>query len=141
MSPPSTSSPSTPPPRPTDAELEILRVLWQRGPSTVRVVHEALTGTGDGKAVRYTTTLKQLQVMTDKALVRRDESSRSHVYEAAVGEAETQGALLEHLLKSAFGGSAQKLFLRALSRKAASAEELDELRRLLDEQERGDGER
>lgn len=134
------SSPSTPP-RPTDAELAILRVLWQHGPSTVREVHDALTGTGDGKAVRYTTTLKQLQVMTDKGLVRRDERSRTHVYEAASSEEETQGALLEHLLRSAFGGSAQQLFLRALSRKVASAEELDELRRLLDERGRGDGER
>ncbi len=119
------------PPRPTDAELEILRALWQRGPSTVREVHERLAA---GKEVRYTTTLKQLQVMTVKRLVTRAESGRSHVYQAATGEAETQSQLLEHLLESAFGGSAQQLFMRALSSKRASSEELAELRKLLDEQ-------
>ncbi len=123
------------PPRPTDAELEILRALWQRGPSTVREVHETLAV---NKEVRYTTTLKQLQVMTDKGLVERDESQRSHVYRAVSGEAETQGQLLDHLLESAFGGSAQQLFMRALSRKRASSEELDELRKLLDQQEKDD---
>lgn len=117
------------PPRPTDAELEILCALWQRGPSTVRDVHERLAA----KGVRYTTTLKQLQVMTDKGLVTRDESGRSHIYRAATGEAETQSQLLEHLLESAFGGSAQQLFMRALSSKRASSAELAELRRLLDE--------
>ena len=120
------------PPRPTDAELEILRALWQRGPSTVRDVHERLAA---AKEVRYTTTLKQLQVMTDKGLVTRDERSRSHIYRAATGEAETQSQLLEHLLESAFGGSAQQLFMRALASKRASSEELAELRRLLDEQD------
>ncbi len=120
------------PPRPTDAELEILRALWQCGPSTVREVHERLAA---GKEVRYTTTLKQLQVMTVKRLVTRAENGRSHVYQAATGEAETQSQLLEHLLKSAFGGSAQQLFMRALSSKRASSEELAELRKLLDEQD------
>lgn len=124
------------PPRPTDAELEILRALWQRGPSTVREVHEQLAAS---KEVRYTTTLKQLQVMTDKGLVTRDESQRSHVYQAVAGEAETQGQLLDHLLESAFGGSAQQLFMQALSRKRASREELDELHKLLDNQEQDDG--
>lgn len=123
------------PPRPTDAELEILRALWQRGPSTVREVHETLAV---NKEVRYTTTLKQLQVMTDKGLVERDESQRSHVYRAVSGEAETQSQLLDHLLESAFGGSAQQLFMRALSSKRASGTELDELRKLLDEQEKDD---
>ncbi len=120
------------PPRPTDAELEILRALWQRGPSTVREVHERLAA---GKEVRYTTTLKQLQVMTVKRLVTRAENGRSHVYRAATGEAETQSQLLEHLLESAFGGSAQQLFMRALSSKRTSSEELAELRKLLDEQD------
>ena len=122
------------PPRPTDAELEILRALWQRGPSTVREVHERLAASKEVQ-VRYTTTLKQLQVMTDKGLVTRDERERSHVYRAATGEAETQSQLLDHLLESAFGGSAQQLFMRALSSKRASSEELAELRRLLDEEQ------
>ena len=121
-------------PRPTDAELEILRALWQRGPSTVREVHEMLAAS---KEVRYTTTLKQLQVMTDKGLVKRDESQRSHVYRPVPSEAETQSQLLDHLLTSAFGGSAQQLFIRALSSKRASSAELAELRELLDE-EQGD---
>ena len=124
------------PPRPTDAELEILRALWQRGPSTVREVHERLAA-GKSRAVRYTTTLKQLQVMTDKELVTRAENGRSHIYRAATGEAETQSQLLEHLLESAFGGSAQQLFMRALSSKRASSAELAELRRLLDEEQDG----
>lgn len=123
-------------PRPTDAELEILRALWQCGPSTVREVHETLAAT---KEVRYTTTLKQLQVMTDKGLVERDESQRSHVYKAVAGEAETQSQLLDHLLENAFGGSAHQLFMRALSNRRTSTEELSELRKLLDEQERQDG--
>ncbi len=123
-------------PRPTDAELEILRALWQHGPSTVREVHETLAV---NKEVRYTTTLKQLQIMTDKGLVKRDESQRSHVYQAVSSEAETQSQLLDHLLENAFGGSAQQLFMRALSGKRASSEELSELRKLLDEHERQDG--
>lgn len=121
------------PPRPTDAELEILRALWRRGPSTVREIHELLAAT---KEVGYTTTLKQLQVMTEKGLVGRDERGRSHVYRAVSGEAQTQSQLLDHLLTSAFGGSAQQLFMRALASKRASSAELAELRRLLDEQER-----
>ena len=121
-------------PRPTDAELDILRALWQHGPSTVRDIHERLAA---HKEVRYTTTLKQLQVMTDKKLVERDESQRSHVYRTSLSEAETQTQLLDHLLESAFGGSAQQLFMRALSGKRASSAELAELRQLLDEQESG----
>lgn len=118
--------------RPTDAELDILRVLWACGPSTVREVHEALA---EEREVRYTTTLKQLQVMFEKGLVRRDEARRSHVYSALVSEEETQGWLLDHLLRHAFGGSTSKLFLRALGRRRASDGELEEIRRLLSERE------
>ena len=121
-------------PRPTDAELAILRVLWERGASTVREVQEALhhsRGTG------YTTALKLLQIMTEKGLVRRNDSARTHVYEAAVPEDETQRQLVGDLLERAFGGSAQQLVVQALSAKKASREELAEIRRLLDELERG----
>ena len=120
--------------RPTDAELDILHVLWTRGPSTVRDVHEALS---QEKEVRYTTTLKQLQVMLDKGLVQRDDARRSHIYSAAENEEETQGRLLDHLLEHAFGGSTSKLFMRALDRKRASERELEEIRRLLANEEEG----
>jgi predicted transcriptional regulator len=113
--------------KPTDAELTILRVLWEKGSATVREVHEAL---GD-KGVRYTTTLKQLQVMFDKGLVTRDDSEKSHVYKAAYSEEETQTTLIDHLLENAFAGSRSKLFLRALSTKKANAKELAEIRKLL----------
>jgi predicted transcriptional regulator len=117
--------------KPTDAELAILRILWRNGSSTVRAVHQAL----NDKAVRYTTTLKQLQVMHEKGLVVRDDSSRSHIYETAVSEEETQTSLLEHLLEHAFGGNTNQLFMRALSRKKASAKELAKLKALLEELE------
>ena len=118
-------------PRPTEAELELLRVLWERGPSTVRQVHEALSQKDTG----YTTTLKILQKMLDKGLLRRDESQRSHVY-TAVGKAEeTQRQLVRHLLRRAFGGAAGKLVVQALSEEKVSTEELAEIRRVLDELE------
>lgn len=119
-------------PRPTDAELAILRVLWSRGPSTVRAVHEELSG---AQQTGYTTTLKLLQIMTQKGLVARDESRRSHVYEPCRAEDETQRQIVGDLLERAFGGSAQKLVVQALSAKPASPEELSEIRRLLDELE------
>ena len=117
-------------PLPTDAELAILTVLWRRGPSTVREVHEALhpsQGTG------YTTVLKLMQLMAQKGLLRRDESQRSHVYRAASAEAQTQRRLLGDLMDRAFAGSASQLVLRALSVKRASAEELEQIRSLLDQ--------
>jgi BlaI family transcriptional regulator, penicillinase repressor len=117
-------------PRPTEAELELLRVLWQRGPSTVREIHDAL---GEAKETGYTTTLKILQKMTDKGLVQRDESERSHVYSAAMEAEKTQRQLVRDLLQRAFGGSPGKLVLQALSEKRASADELAEIRRLLDQ--------
>ncbi len=119
-------------PRPTEAELEMLRVLWTRGPLTVREIHEALSE----KETGYTTTLKILQKMTDKGLVRRDESSRSHVYHPVLEAGQTQRQLVRELMQRAFGGSAGQLVLSALSEKKATADELSEIRRLLDEMER-----
>jgi len=121
-------------PRPTDAELEILRVLWRCGPSTVREVHEEL---GRDRATGYTTILKLLQIMFDKGLVSRDDSTRAHVYQASQSEEQAQRGLVTHLLDRAFGGSAQQLVLRALTVKRASPEELAQIRRLLDELEGG----
>lgn len=129
---PKTPSPRPPqPPRPTDGELAILRALWQLGPATVRQVHEAL-----GRDTAYTTVLKLLQIMTDKGLVKRDESARTHIYSAAQPAQATQRQLLKDLLDRAFAGSAQELVLQALSAKRAGAEELRQIRQLLDEYER-----
>lgn len=116
--------------RPTDAELAILRVLWERGPATVRQVHDALAGE---RETGYTTTLKLMQIMADKRLVDRDESSRTHVYTASMSEAHTQGQLLNDLVDRAFGGSAAALVLRALSTQSTSDEELREIRKLIDD--------
>ncbi len=114
--------------RPTDAELAILRVLWKRGPSTVRAVGEA-----QAKATGYTTTLKLLQIMAEKGLVDRDESGRSHVYRARLAEGETQGRLLDDLMERAFGGSAGRLVMRALASDRATPEDLAAIRRRIDE--------
>jgi BlaI family transcriptional regulator, penicillinase repressor len=119
-------------PQPTEAELELLCILWERGPSTVRAIHEALRG---AKETGYTTTLKILQRMTEKGLVRRDETRRSHVYSAVRRAEQTQRQLVRNLLRAAFGGSPGRLVVQALSEEAVSAEELAEIRRLLDELE------
>ena len=125
-------------PQPTPAELSILRVLWRRGKSTVRDVQEELNrGRPKASPTGYTTVLKLMQIMTDKGLVRRDESQRTHVYEAAASEEHTQGRLVRDLLDRAFGGSAQKLVLQALSARKATPQEIAEIRSLLDEMERG----
>jgi BlaI family transcriptional regulator, penicillinase repressor len=116
-------------PRPTDAELAILRVLWDLGPCTVRQVHEVLSRE---RPAAYTTSLKLLQIMTDKGLVSRDERDRSHVYQAKLTEEQTQRQLVRDLLDRAFGGSASKLVMQALAARRASAEELSEIRRLID---------
>ena len=122
-------------PRPTDAELSILRVLWQRGPSTVRDVQQVLSATqGSG----YTTVLKLLQIMTEKGIVVRDETQRAHVYAAKHSERRTQRQLLGDLVDRAFGGSSAKLVLHALSERAASSQELRDIRALLDQIEKGD---
>jgi predicted transcriptional regulator len=122
------------PPRPTDAELEILCVLWSRGASTVRDVHEVI---GGRKPTQYTTVLKQLQVMSEKGLVRRDESQRSHVYQAARPRDWTRRQLAGDLLERAFEGSTGSLVMGALSAQKTSKRELAELRRVLDEYEKG----
>lgn len=120
--------------RPTDAELAILRVLWDRGPSTVREVHGALSSSQDSG---YTTVLKLLQIMTDKGLVVRDESQRAHVYTSRLGEQRTQRQLLVDLVDRAFGGSPAKLVLQALSGRRATNQELRDIRALLDQLEEG----
>jgi BlaI family penicillinase repressor len=122
------------PPRPTDSELEILTVLWSRGPSTVRDVHAAISVR---RPAQYTTILKLLQIMAEKGLVRRDEQQRAHIYEAALPREETQRQLAGDLLNRAFEGSASGLLLGALSARKASAEELAEIRKLLDQYEKG----
>jgi BlaI family transcriptional regulator, penicillinase repressor len=125
-------------PRPTDAELAILRVLWERGPSTVRQVHEVLARE---RPAGYTTALKLLQIMTEKGLVRRDESGRTHVYHAKSSEEQTQRQLIRDLLDRAFGGSSSRLVMQALAAKRASAEEIVEIRRLLDARKDDDSRR
>jgi predicted transcriptional regulator len=119
--------------RPTDAELAILRVLWERGPSTVRQVHEILSAV---RPTVYTTILKLMQIMDDKGLVRRDKSQRAHVYQPVFTKTETQKRLVGDLLERAFSGSTASLLMQALSAKEASAEELAQIRQILDEVER-----
>lgn len=118
--------------KPTDAELAILRILWTRGPSTVRDI-----ATDMGREEAYTTVLKLLQIMTDKALVRRNESARTHIYEAAHSEAQMQQHLVADLLDRAFDGSAATLVMRALSAKKTSAKDLAEIRKLLKSKQGG----
>jgi predicted transcriptional regulator len=122
--------PKREPVRPTNAELEILRVLWQQGPSTVREVHESLRR---ADPVGYTTVLKLLQIMTEKGLVTRDVSARSHVYAAAASERTTQRHMVTDLVERVFGGSTLGLVLHALSTTAANARERDQVRKLLDQ--------
>ncbi len=122
-----------PTPRPTDAELDILTVLWSRGPVTVREVHETIAAR---KPTQYTTVLKTLQIMTEKGLVRRNDEQRAHVYESAQPREWTQQQLAGDLLQRAFNGSARSLMVGALSARKASKKELSELRELLDQYER-----
>jgi len=117
-------------PRPTDRELAILRVLWEHGPNTVRQVNEAINR---DRTTGYTTTLKLMQIMTEKGLVVRDESERTHVYAANVPEGQTQRELVGDLMDRAFGGSARKLVMQALAAKKVSARELAKIKKLLDE--------
>jgi predicted transcriptional regulator len=112
--------------KPTHAELGILRVLWSRGPSTVRHVAEVL-----GREAGYTTVLKLLQIMTEKGLVVRDEAERTHIYEAAYTQDQTRRQLVTDLLDRVFDGSAAQLVLQALATNKTSPEELDEIRKLL----------
>lgn len=122
------------PPKPTSAELEILTVLWERGPSTVREVHEAIAAR---KPAQYTTVLKLLQIMAEKGIVERNEDSRAHLYQAARPKEWTQRQLAGDLLERAFGGSAKSLVMGALGSRRTSKKELAEIRKLLDEYERG----
>jgi BlaI family transcriptional regulator, penicillinase repressor len=119
-------------PRPTSTELDILRVLWQRGPSTVREVHDVLART---KSIGYTTVLKLLQIMTAKGTVIRNEDARAHVYDARQPAENTKRQLVGDLLQRAFSGSASDLMLHALNGKKTSHEEIEEIRRMLDEYE------
>lgn len=132
----SPASPPSPAPRPTEGELAILQVLWRRGPCTVREVCAELAA---ARPTGYTTALKLLQIMFEKGLVRRDESERTHVYEAAMSEESTQKNIVGDLLDRVFGGSRETLLLRALSARRASPGEIDEIRRLLDVYEKKEG--
>jgi predicted transcriptional regulator len=123
-----------PPPLPTSAELDILAVLWRLGPATVREVHE-----GVGKDSGYTTTLKQMQLMTEKGLLIRSERFRSHVYEARIPKEQTRQQLAGDLLKRAFDGSATSLVLGALAAQPTSPAELAEIRGMLDNFEKKKG--
>jgi predicted transcriptional regulator len=114
-------------PFPSDAEIDILAVLWRLGPATVREVHQAL-----GKDCGYTTTLKQMQLMAEKGLLLRSERFRSHVYEAGVPKEQTQKQIAADVLKRAFGGSAKSLVMGALAAQSTSNEELAEIRQMLD---------
>ena len=124
------------PARPTSAELDILRVLWERGPSTVREVHEALAGERD---VGYTGILKLMQIMTAKGFVVRNEDQRAHVYEAREPAEATKRRVAGELMRKVFSGSASQLVLHALEDKKASADEIAEIRKMLDDYEKGRG--
>ena len=117
--------------KPTESELEILQILWERGLATVREVHEELAKTKD---VGYTTTLKLMQIMNEKGIVRRDDSMRTHVYQAAVNKEKTQKHLLNKMINSLFGGSPTQLVIQALGDEnhKASREELEKIQALLD---------
>ncbi len=118
---------------PTDRELAILGILWKNGPSTVRQVNEEMN---KQQRTGYTTTLKLMQIMTEKGLVVRDDSKFQHIYEPAVSEEKTHKQVVGDLLEKVFSGSAEKLVMRALSAKKVSAGELDKIRKTLDEMER-----
>lgn len=120
--------------KPTEAELEILQIIWESGPSTVRFINDKLN---KKREVGYTTTLKIMQIMAEKNLVSRDMENRSHIYKAAYKQDETQKVLLNKLLDTAFGGSASKLVMQALGNKKTSKEEIEEIRKFLDKIEKG----
>ena len=120
--------------QPTDAELQLLRVLWENGPSPVRVIHESVSRT---KETNYSTTVKMLSVMLDKGLVKRDENVRPHIYRTVKKQETTQKGMLRDLVDRVYGGTPGRMVIQALSSKKASQEELDEIRRLLDELQDG----
>ena len=116
-------------PEPTRSELEILQVLWQHGPSTVRFVNDRLNE--ETKQVQYTSTLKLMQIMADKGLVKRDESQMKHVYSAAEEESKTKGFLLERFVKTMYNGSASSLMMQLLGNKKTSKKEIDAIKELI----------
>jgi predicted transcriptional regulator len=120
------------PPKPTDAELAILRALWNLGPSTVRAVWQQINPLQE---TGYTTVLKTMQIMVEKGLLARDEAQRSHVYSVRLTEGQTQRQIMRHLLERLFSGSTRKLVMQALAVKKASSAELAEIRKLLDQME------
>jgi BlaI family penicillinase repressor len=124
---------SEPKPQPTPSELELLQILWNRGPSTVREIHEVMSREKD---IGYTSALKLLQIMTTKGLVTRIEEQRAHVYTAALPAEKTKQQMAADVLQRVFRGSASQLMQHALSGKRSSKQEIDEIRKLLDEYER-----
>jgi predicted transcriptional regulator len=122
-------------PKPTEAELEILQILWQEGPSTVRAVHDKLA---EKKDTGYTTTLKNMQNMAQKGMLSRNEEGRSHIYQAEVQQAATQKMLLDRFLDNAFGGSAMNLVMQALGNRKTSKEELKQIKALINKLEGGE---
>ncbi len=116
--------------KPTDSELEILNILWEKGPSTVRDVHDIL---GLSKDAGYTTTLKLMQIMHEKGLIKRDVTNKSHVYTSNVSQEKTQGQLVKRMIDNVFNGSACQLVMQALGHNKASSAELEEIRKYLDE--------
>lgn len=119
--------------KPTDSELEILNILWERGPSTVRDVHEVLE---KNKDAGYTTTLKLMQIMHDKTLLKRDASSKSHIYTANVSQEKTQGQILKRMIDNVFNGSASQLVMQALGHHKTNPKELEEIKKYLEEMEK-----
>lgn len=119
--------------KPTDSELEILNILWEKGPSTVRDIHAELEKSKDAG---YTTTLKLMQIMHDKGILKRDTASKSHVYTANVSQEKTQGQLLKRMIDNVFNGSASQLVMQALGNHKADKKELDEIRKYLDDLEK-----
>jgi predicted transcriptional regulator len=117
-------------PKPTEAELELLRVLWEKGPTTVREVHDAINLQ---RPVVYTSVLKILQIMTEKGLVEREESGKAHIYRAAASQEDTQNQLLRDLSERLFSGSAAQLAMHALAMQPTSDAELDEIRNLIEQ--------
>ena len=119
--------------RPTDSELEILNILWEKGPSTVRDVHEVLEKSKDAG---YTTTLKLMQIMHEKGLLKRDATTKSHVYTANVSQEKTQGQLIKRMIDNVFNGSASQLVMQALGNHKPSTVELNEIKKYLEEMEK-----
>ena len=119
--------------KPTDSELEILNILWEKGPSTVRDVHDVLT---QSKEAGYTTTLKLMQIMHDKGLLKRDVTNKSHVYTANISQEKTQGQLVKRMIDNVFNGSASQLVMQALGHHRTDSKELQEIKKYLEEMEK-----